>query len=188
MKSSIDRLPVSSTVGTLILAVPEESRVRIGARAGEHTDPSEPFLGLEKITPLSPRRYFNPKVELSAVEHGELITLIGDQLCDFEIGTAVKPWGGEGLAVTGENRGGRSERQRTRSARHHATFCLAVSPPHHHHARRAGREERPGPLQRSSRFVVAVSRAHFDLRQSPIEGKSFTRFEKMRTIRAAKPA
>lgn len=105
MKSSIDRLPVVLVVGLfIVLAVPAESQVRFGVRAGEYTDLSEPFLGLELITPITPRWYFNPNIEFVFVDPGDLITLNGDVHYDFDIGTrVVMPWVGGGLAVIFED-------------------------------------------------------------------------------------
>jgi hypothetical protein len=100
MKSLIDRLPMVFAVSLLIvLAFPAESQVRFGVRAGEYTDLSEPFIGIEFITPITPRWYFNPNIEFVFVDPGDLITLNGDVHYDFETGSIVMPWVGGGLAL-----------------------------------------------------------------------------------------
>jgi hypothetical protein len=103
MRSTI-MMPFIALAVAASLALPAESQVRFGVRAGEYTDESEPFVGAELITPIAKRWFFNPNVEYVFVDRGTLVTFNGDFHYDFETGTKTMVWAGGGLAAVYEDR------------------------------------------------------------------------------------
>lgn len=80
------------------------AQVSFGLRAGEYTDIGEPMVGIELITRIAPRWYFNPNIEYVFVDDGDLVTFNGDVHYDFKTGSNVLlVWAGGGLAVVHEN-------------------------------------------------------------------------------------
>lgn len=92
-------------LGTLLCvwAPTAGAQVTFGVRAGEYTDVGEPMIGVELLTRIAPRWYFNPNIEYVFVDDGDLVTLNADFHRDFATGTPTIVWVGAGLAVVHEN-------------------------------------------------------------------------------------
>lgn len=83
----------------IAVALPAKSEVQFGIRAGQYTDESKPFVGVELLVPVANRWYFNPNIEYVFVGSGKLLTLNADAHYDFRTGTRTMVWAGGGLAV-----------------------------------------------------------------------------------------
>ncbi|MFA6954646.1 MAG: hypothetical protein WC538_02095 [Thermoanaerobaculia bacterium] len=77
--------------------------VTFGLRAGEYTDIEEPMIGVEILTKIAPRWFFNPNIEYVFVDRGDLVTFNADVHYDFATRAPVLVWAGGGLAVVHEN-------------------------------------------------------------------------------------
>ena len=62
-----------------------------------YTEIEEPFVGVEVLTHLGHRVYFNPNFEWIFVENANYFTLNGDFHYDFPVGRDVYVWAGAGL-------------------------------------------------------------------------------------------
>jgi len=80
-----------------------EAGVIFGARVGEYTDVEEPMVGVEILTKIAPRWFFNPNIEYVFVNHGDLVTFNADVHYDFATRAPVIVWAGGGLAIVHEN-------------------------------------------------------------------------------------
>lgn len=78
-------------------AEPAAADTKFGVRGGYYTDIGEPFVGVEVLTPLGHRVYFNPNFEWIFVENANYFTLNGDFHYDFPVGRDVYVWAGAGL-------------------------------------------------------------------------------------------
>ena len=70
-----------------------------GVRGGYYFDASEPFLGVELITPVARRIYFNPNLEWVFVEDSTYLTLNADFHYDFPTRGSTFVWAGAGLGL-----------------------------------------------------------------------------------------
>jgi hypothetical protein len=70
---------------------------KFGIRGGYYTDIGEPFVGVELLTRVAHRVYFNPNFEWIFVENANYFTLNGDFHYDFPVGRDVYVWAGAGL-------------------------------------------------------------------------------------------
>ena len=87
-------------LGGLSLAPsPAGAEIDPGVRAGFYSDASEGFVGIELLTGITGRWYFNPNLEYVFVDNGSLWTLNGDVHYDLETGTPFAVWLGGGLAA-----------------------------------------------------------------------------------------
>jgi hypothetical protein len=88
-------------LAALVLLVPAgtASAVDVGVRGGLYFDPTDPFLGVELITGVANRIYFNPNFEWVFVDGGNVFTLNGDFHYDFRTSGRSFAWAGAGLAL-----------------------------------------------------------------------------------------
>lgn len=75
------------------------AQVHFGTRIGVYTDADDAFVGIEIVTPIVPKVFFNPNIEYIFVEHGNEITFNFDFHYDFSRGRNYSLWigGGPGL-------------------------------------------------------------------------------------------
>jgi hypothetical protein len=78
-------------------ADPASADTKFGVRGGYYTDIGEPFVGVEVLTHVGHRVYFNPNFEWIFVEDANYFTLNGDFHYDFPLGRDVYVWAGAGL-------------------------------------------------------------------------------------------
>jgi hypothetical protein len=78
-------------------ADPAAADTRFGVRGGYYLEIEEPFVGVEVLTHLGHRVYFNPNFEWIFVENADYFTLNGDFHYDFPVGQGVYLWVGAGL-------------------------------------------------------------------------------------------
>ena len=76
---------------------PAAADTKFGIRGGYYTDIGEPFVGVEVLTHIGNRVYFNPNFEWIFVENANYFTLNGDFHYDFPVGRDVYVWAGAGL-------------------------------------------------------------------------------------------
>jgi hypothetical protein len=88
---------VLSTLGVLAGAATAAADTKLGFRGGYYTDIGEPFAGIELLTSVAHRVYFNPNFEYVFVENATYFTLNGDFHYDFPVGRDVYLWAGAGL-------------------------------------------------------------------------------------------
>jgi hypothetical protein len=81
----------------LAAAGPAAADTKFGVRGGYYTDIGEPFVGVEVLTHIGNRVYFNPNFEWIFVENANYFTLNGDFHYDFPVGRDVYVWAGAGL-------------------------------------------------------------------------------------------
>ena len=84
-------------LATLAGAGPAAADTKFGVRGGYYTDIGEPFVGIELLTPVAHRVYFNPNFEYVFVENAHYFTLNGDFHYDFPVAKDVYLWAGAGL-------------------------------------------------------------------------------------------
>jgi hypothetical protein len=71
---------------------------KVGVRGGYYTKIKEPFVGVELLTRVAHRVYFNPNLEYVFVDGAKYFTLNGDFHYDFPTGgNDVYVWLGAGL-------------------------------------------------------------------------------------------
>jgi len=103
----VKRPPVLAVLAAgWILATPTPGLAQwdIGVRGGVYVDSSDFFLGLEGLTRIKERWYFNPNVEFVAVEDGDLVTLNADVHYDLPADVPVYVWVGGGPAIVVRDR------------------------------------------------------------------------------------
>jgi hypothetical protein len=81
----------------LIGAAPAGADTKFGVRGGYYTDIGEPFAGVELLTRIGNRVYFNPNFEYVFVDEATYFTLNGDFHYDFPVAKDVYVWAGAGL-------------------------------------------------------------------------------------------
>lgn len=72
--------------------------IKFGVRGGFYTDVDDAFAGVELLTRVAHRFYFNPNVEYVFIESGHYVTLNGDFHYDLLPGDTYV-WIGAGLGV-----------------------------------------------------------------------------------------
>lgn len=82
-----------------LLPGPAAADIDPGVRAGLYTDVEEGFIGVELLTDITRKWFFNPNLEYVFVNDGSLWTLNGDAHYDFDVETPLAIWAGGGLAV-----------------------------------------------------------------------------------------
>ena len=88
-----------SLCAVLALAAPAAA-VDLGVRGGYYFDVEEPFVGVELITPVARRIYFNPNLEYVFVGEGlSYLTLNADFHYDFPTRGSNFVWAGAGLGL-----------------------------------------------------------------------------------------
>ena len=86
------------------LAVPASAdEVKFGVRGGYYTDAESAFLGIELLTALRPRLYFNPNIEYVFVDDAKYVTWNADFHYDFHVSGRSFAWLGAGLALASVN-------------------------------------------------------------------------------------
>jgi hypothetical protein len=86
------------TVLAIVAGVsPAAADTKFGIRGGYYTEVEEPFAGVEVLTHVGRRVYFNPNFEWIFVENANYFTLNGDFHYDFPVGRDVYVWAGAGL-------------------------------------------------------------------------------------------
>lgn len=70
-----------------------------GVRAGVYLDGSDPFVGVEAITPLTRSLRFNPNVEIIDSENDTVIGVNGDLVYDFIVDRSKFIFAGGGVGV-----------------------------------------------------------------------------------------
>ncbi|HYH47352.1 MAG TPA: hypothetical protein VEG34_16855 [Thermoanaerobaculia bacterium] len=70
-----------------------------GVRGGLYTDSSSGFVGVELLTGITDRWFFNPNAEYVFVDDGDLATINLDAHYDLPLRAAADVWLGGGLAV-----------------------------------------------------------------------------------------
>jgi len=78
-------------------AHPAAADTKFGIRGGYYTDIGEPFAGVELLTRVAHRVYFNPNFEYVFVDEAKYFTLNGDFHYDFPVAKDVYVWAGAGL-------------------------------------------------------------------------------------------
>jgi hypothetical protein len=71
----------------------------VGIRFGYYTEVEEPFVGVEYLTRVAHRVYFNPNFEWVFTEGFDYLTLNGDFHYDFPVQGHKYVWLGAGLAL-----------------------------------------------------------------------------------------
>jgi hypothetical protein len=80
-----------------------------GVRGGLYTEAEEPFLGVELLSKVGDRVYFNPNVEYVFVDGGRYGTFNFDAHYDLPVGSTPYVWVGAGLAFLHFNPDGPGE-------------------------------------------------------------------------------
>ena len=94
------RFPLSLTLLILLCGVPAAAQdIDWGLRAGITLDPTDPFVGVEAVTPLTDRIFFNPNVEVVFREDDEDFTINADAHYDFNAGPDRFVWAGAGIGA-----------------------------------------------------------------------------------------
>jgi len=96
-------MPRLLAMSVLFLATQTAAPVQafdVGVRGGLYTERDEPFVGLELLSHVGHRLYFNPNVEYVFVDHGHFGTLNFDAHFDLPVGDAPYIWVGGGLALS----------------------------------------------------------------------------------------
>jgi hypothetical protein len=88
-----------SALAAFALASPAQAHdTKVGVRGGYYTKIKEPFVGVELLTRVANRVYFNPNLEYVFVDGAKYFTLNGDFHYDFPTGgNDVYVWLGAGL-------------------------------------------------------------------------------------------
>lgn len=92
-------IAVSLLAAGALLLPGTASAVDVGVRFGLYTDVDEPFAGVELITPVAHRIYFNPNFEWVFTEGFDYMTLNGDFHYDFPTRRNLFVWLGAGLGL-----------------------------------------------------------------------------------------
>jgi hypothetical protein len=92
-------LPVLALCALALLAPSAAAGVDLGLRGGYYFDVDEPFAGVELITPVARRIYFNPNLEWVFTEGFDYLTLNGDFHYDFPVRGSQFVWAGAGLGL-----------------------------------------------------------------------------------------
>lgn len=85
-------------LGLLAEAAPSAG-ADLGLRGGYYFDVDKPFAGVELITPVARRIYFNPNLEYVFTEGIDYLTLNGDFHYDFHTRGSQFVWAGAGLGL-----------------------------------------------------------------------------------------
>jgi len=93
----LETLIVVTALIALVGAAPARADTKFGVRGGYYTDIGEPFVGVELLTRIGHRVYFNPNFEYVFVENATYFTLNGDFHYDFPVAKDVYVWAGAGL-------------------------------------------------------------------------------------------
>lgn len=93
----LETLIVVTALIAVVGAAPASADTKFGVRGGYYTDIGEPFAGVELLTRIGNRVYFNPNFEYVFVENATYFTLNGDFHYDFPVGKDVYVWAGAGL-------------------------------------------------------------------------------------------
>ena len=96
---------VAAFVLVLLVPAAQAAEVDWGVRAGWYTDVSEPFFGVEAITPITGNFWFNPNIEWVFIDGGDLATINADVHYDWDTGDENLLWAGLGVALAYENLG-----------------------------------------------------------------------------------
>jgi hypothetical protein len=92
---------ILAIVGLMMFAAPAEGQRNIdwGVRGGVWFDETDAFVGVEAITPLTDKIFFNPNVEVIFRDQDEDIAINADAHYDFDAGTDRFIWAGAGVAA-----------------------------------------------------------------------------------------
>jgi hypothetical protein len=94
----LSTIVVMAGLAALAVAAPAAAEVKLGVRGGYYTDIDEPFAGVELLTRVANRVYFNPNFEYVFVENATYFTLNGDFHYDLPTGNRdLYVWAGAGL-------------------------------------------------------------------------------------------
>jgi hypothetical protein len=94
-----------SAFAAVALAAPAQAHdTKLGVRGGYYTKIKEPFVGVELLTHVAHRVYFNPNLEYVFVNGAKYFTLNGDFHYDFPTGgNDLYVWLGAGLGWSSFN-------------------------------------------------------------------------------------
>ncbi|HET8646109.1 MAG TPA: hypothetical protein VFO85_11505, partial [Vicinamibacteria bacterium] len=92
-------LAAAFLVTLALLPAGTASAADVGIRFGLYTDVDEPFAGVELLTRIAPRIYFNPNFEWVFVEGLDYMTLNGDFHYDLPTRGNLFVWLGAGLGL-----------------------------------------------------------------------------------------
>ena len=90
---------VALLVGLTLLSAGNASATDVGIRFGLYTDVDEPFAGVELLTRVAHRIYFNPNFEWVFTEGFDYFTVNGDFHYDLPSSGRPYVWLGAGLAL-----------------------------------------------------------------------------------------
>jgi hypothetical protein len=89
---------ISALAAFAMASAAQADDTKVGVRAGYYTKIKEPFVGVELLTRVANRVYFNPNFEYVFVDGAKYFTLNGDFHYDFPTGgNDVYVWIGAGL-------------------------------------------------------------------------------------------
>jgi hypothetical protein len=98
------RLAGAVLVSAALAAVPASAdEVKFGVRGGYYAEAESAFLGIELLTQLAPRIYFNPNIEYVFVDDAKYVTWNADFHYDFHVSGRSFAWLGAGLALATVN-------------------------------------------------------------------------------------
>jgi len=89
---------ISAIAALMCAASAGADGTKLGVRGGYYTKIKEPFVGVELLTHVANRVYFNPNFEYVFVDGAKYFTVNGDFHYDFPTGAKdVYVWAGAGL-------------------------------------------------------------------------------------------
>jgi len=92
-------LAAAFLVALALLPAGTASATDVGIRFGLYTEVDEPFAGVELLTRVANRVYFNPNFEWVFTEGFDYFTVNGDFHYDFPVHGRTYVWVGAGLAL-----------------------------------------------------------------------------------------
>jgi hypothetical protein len=100
---------VPAVLAAFVLMAAPVLAMDFGVRGGLYTEVDEPFVGIELLSKVGDRVYFNPNVEYVFVDGGKYGTFNFDAHYDLPTGSSPYVWIGAGLAFVHSNPDGPAE-------------------------------------------------------------------------------
>lgn len=95
-RSTMTITTLAAVLALTILASPAQAQLDWGIRGGIYSDDSDPFLGVELITPLTRQIRFNPNIEFMFGSHRDVFAVSADFLWIFPTTPDFEVWAGAG--------------------------------------------------------------------------------------------
>ena len=92
-------LVLMSMIAAFAWVAPAAADTKLGVRGGYYTKIKEPFVGLELLTHVANRVYFNPNIEYVFVDGAKYFTVNGDFHYDFPTHRPYNVWAGAGVGL-----------------------------------------------------------------------------------------